>query len=543
MKRLWKQIVSGLSPRTLKINRPTQRRVVLECEAMEDRLLMTIGLLAPLQQPLAAGNFTAVTNGIVGPLATAVLAPPLTKQQSDAQMGLPMLDSKPDAPATLYLDFSGNFESDWWQNNSNGTQTHFHNVTTPVFDTDGDPTKFSADEQNTIKQIWARVAEDYAPFNINVSTDYYGSLNDRQALKVAIGGNNTDWLHQNASGISSIGSFTDSAPNVVFVFDLIAWAKAGVTDGLGRPIDGIAAMATSISHEAGHSFGLYHQSLYNVSGDKLQEYNPGSGGWAPIMGDNLSAAARTTWDADENDQRHYQDDMAVIASANNGFGFRADDHGNTIATADPLTRSLYAFGPLTGKGIIEQMNDVDAFSFTTGGGALQVTVNAAQFGPNLIPVAQLWSSSGFVADADAGSFTQSIIHANVGAGTYYVLVKGFGDYGDVGQYTVSVNFSPVLTTAAATTTTTAPVSQVSGGSVLLSSAVLGQNPTAGAGGFVTQVTPLTKTALLAESHIAALTTHGEPASTGRLSLPRVAPRHDSPLDLFFADYALPVGIG
>src|SRR5262249_22235722 len=161
----------------------------------------------------------------------------------------------------LYLDFTGNFESDWWQNNSNGTQTHFHNVTTPVFDTDGDATKFSADEQSTIKQIWARVAEDYAPFNINVSTDYYGSFNDRQALKVAIGGNNTDWLHQNASGISSIGSFTDSAPNVVFVFDLIAWAKAGVTDGLGRPIDGIAAMATSISHEAGHSFGLYHQSL------------------------------------------------------------------------------------------------------------------------------------------------------------------------------------------------------------------------------------------------------------------------------------------
>lgn len=540
MKRLWKQLVSGMSSKTGKTNRPVRRSVVLECEAMEERMLMTIGLLAPLQQPLAAASFTGVTNGIVAPPATTILAPPLTKQQSDAQMGLPMLDSKPDAPATLYLDFTGNFESDWWQNNSNGTQTHFRNITTPVFDTDGDPTKFSADEQSTIKQIWARVAEDYAPFNINVSTDYYGSFNDRQALKVAIGGNNTDWLHQNASGISSIGSFTDSAPNVVFVFDLIAWAKAGVKDGLGRPIDGIAAMATSISHEAGHSFGLYHQSLYNVSGDKLQEYDPGSGGWAPIMGDNLSAAARTTWDAGENDQGHFQDDMAVIASANNGFGYRADDHGNTIATADPL-RSLTPWLQ-TGHGIIEQMNDVDVFSFTTGGGALQVTVNAAQFGPNLIPVAELWSSTGYVARADAGSFTQSIIHANLGAGTYYVLVKGFGDQDDVGQYTVSVDQNQVLTAATSTMPpTTAPVS---GGSLFLTGSTLSANPAAGAPGLPPTTTTVRKTTSFA-THVAALTAHGAGAAPIAATAPwtKTALRQDSPLDLFFADYGLPVGIG
>ena len=56
----------------------------------------------------------------------------------------------------------------------------------------------------------------------------------------------------------------------------------------------------------------------------------------------------------------------------------------------------------------------------------------------------------FVARADAGSLTQSIIHANVPAGTYYVLVKSFGDYGDVGQYTVSVSTGSVLTQKSAT---------------------------------------------------------------------------------------------
>ena len=52
--------------------------------------------------------------------------------------------------------------------------------------------------------------------------------------------------------------------------------------------------------------------------------------------------------------------------------------------------------------------------------------------------------------------TRSIIDINLTAGeTYYVRVRGLGDYGDVGQYTVTV--SPVMTyqmTAVQTTTMT-----------------------------------------------------------------------------------------
>jgi hypothetical protein len=436
-------------------SRTPARRVRPAVDPLEQRLLLDGGGVlgaAPQTAALVGG-----LGDVVAPRPTEVLDPTnLPKDLRDREMGLPLLDSKPDAPATLYLDFTGNFESDWWHYDDNGNQVHHLNITTPVFDTDGNPASFSADEKALIKEIWARVAEDYAPFNINVSTDYYGSFNNGQALKVAIGGDNTDWLHLDASGISAIGSFTSNDPNVVFVFDLVAWAKAGVTDSEGRPLDGAAAMATTISHEAGHAFGLRHHSLYNVNGDMIAEYDPGTLGWTPIMGNN-KAGDRTTWDAGPTDIRTYQDDLAIIGGPANGFGFRADDHGNTMATATPLTPSIFVWGPLTGKGIINDWrSDVDFFKFTTQGGAVKVDADAARFGPNLIPVAELWSDHGFVARADAGGFTQSIIHANVPAGTYYVLVKGFGDYGDEGQYTVSVDFGPPVLAQATVLNVTPP---------------------------------------------------------------------------------------
>lgn len=426
----------------------------------------------------AGTGVTAVLNTSIKNLPLAPIV--ITDQMRDQQMGTPLLDSNPGAPATLYLDFNGNFESDWFILNSNGTQQHFKNVSTPTFDTDGDPTKFSAGEQATIKEIWQRVSEDYAPFNINVSTDYYGTFNDRQAVHVVIGGSNNDWLKQDASGISSIGSFHDAAPNTVFVFDLMAWARAGVTDGEGHPLNGTAAIANTASHEAGHSFGLFHHSLYNVSGDMMFEYDPGTSGWTPIMGNNL-AADRTTWDADPTDQgpNTNQVDMDVIGGSANGFGFRVDDHGDTPATAGALTSGPSVISPLTGKGIIGNMHDVDAFKFTTTmAGTLKIVVNAAQFGPNLIPIAQLWSANGPIANANAGGLTQSIITVNVPAGTYFVLVKSWGDYGDVGQYSISVTTplvyqgSTVLVPYAVNTTIQPPTDA-------LNPAVLNVNATAG----------------------------------------------------------------
>src|SRR5262249_1399965 len=147
-----------------------------------------------------------------------VLDPVNSPEDRDLAMGLPLLDSNPGAPVALYLDFTGNFEATW--SNSDGDfPKPGRPVVTPVFNLDNDSAKFGGIRQGMIKEIWARVAEDFAPFNVNVTTHYYGGFNDGQALKVAIGGLHTDWYTVPSSGTSNIGSFSNSAaPNVVFVF-------------------------------------------------------------------------------------------------------------------------------------------------------------------------------------------------------------------------------------------------------------------------------------------------------------------------------------
>ncbi len=404
-----------------------QRRPQLE--TLDPRVLFSVTPY-PMAQVATKGNIAAFVQ--------------MSQRQIDQQMGLPMLDSLPGAPATIYLDFNGNFLSSW----STGGQT-FTNVSTPVWDMDGNRSNFNAAEQAVIKQVWARVAEDYAPFNINVSTDYYGSFENGKALQIAIGGDNSDWLHQDASGISSIGSFHDAQPNIVFAFDMVAWAKAGVKDGEGRSMNGPGALANTITHEAGHSFGLFHHSTYDARGRLVDEYDAGSSNWTPIMGNN-KADDRTTWAFLPTDQgaNVWQDDMAVIGGVANGFGFRGDDHGNTRATADALVHQGPAYSilnSLNGNGIINQPNDKDFFKFTASRAAVQIQVDAAKFGPNMLPLIQLWSASGKVADANYASPTKSVIKvSNLLAGqTYYLMVSSLGEYGDVGQYTVSV--SNVLT--------------------------------------------------------------------------------------------------
>ena len=51
----------------------------------------------------------------------------------------------------------------WWN------AGHPDPIVTPAFDTDGNPASFNLTEQRAIVAIWRAVAEDYAPFDIDVS--------------------------------------------------------------------------------------------------------------------------------------------------------------------------------------------------------------------------------------------------------------------------------------------------------------------------------------------------------------------------------------
>jgi len=77
------------------------------------------------------------------------------------------LASDPSAPNTFYLDFDGQrvADTDWNRNDNNGLPIHAR-----PYDTDGDVTTFSQTELDAIFEIWQRVSEDYAPFDINITT-------------------------------------------------------------------------------------------------------------------------------------------------------------------------------------------------------------------------------------------------------------------------------------------------------------------------------------------------------------------------------------
>src|SRR5207244_1199483 len=57
--------------------------------------------------------------------------------------------------------------------------------------------------------------------------------------------------------------------------------------------------------------------------------------WGPIMGNG--GATLLQWSKGEYfNADNIQDDLAIISSPQNGFGYRTDDHADTIASADPL---------------------------------------------------------------------------------------------------------------------------------------------------------------------------------------------------------------
>jgi hypothetical protein len=333
---------------------------------------------------------------------------------------VPQLSSRPGATAKLYLDFIGAPAQHW------GT----YNVpTTPAYDTDGDPTTFSSTELANISQIWARVAEKYSPFNLDVTTIDPGVYPHKVVQRIVIGGDSTWTPQKKVGGISYVGAFASPLlPNTSWVFPVELLN--------GDPKD----TAEATSHEAGHAFGLQHQSVW--SGNTLvQEYNPGDSLRAPVMGVSYSAARGLWWyGTDDREPGSIQDDLAVLSGSTNGFGYRPDDHGNTIATADLLVPTNG--NTISATGVIERNGDVDDFSFTTGAGTDTFTLSVAPNGPTLDGTLRILNIAGTViATADTASLGESL-SLNLAAGSYYLSISGHGNYGDLGQYSITGTINP-----------------------------------------------------------------------------------------------------
>jgi hypothetical protein len=89
--------------------------------------------------------------------------------QSQRSVDAFALHSRVTAMKSIYLDFTGH--------NISGTAWNDQQpmIVAPPFDNDGDPNTFSSSELAIITEVWQRVSEDFAPFDIDVTTEYPGS--------------------------------------------------------------------------------------------------------------------------------------------------------------------------------------------------------------------------------------------------------------------------------------------------------------------------------------------------------------------------------
>ncbi len=350
---------------------------------------------------------------------------------------------------------------------------------------------------------------------------------------MVIGGDSEDLQEgfTDAAGIAPTASFLSNntnKPNVGLAFAY----RPDQTMGLHTEYE----IAKTVSHEAGHVLGLRHQAEYD-RGDYVDSREPGNRGFSPIMGgwqdkevtslgfllnQNGGHPMRTIWwegpaeplidkckePVFEDKRRAFtQDDMKILGAQTpadlpniyncmdttlpddyesifgeecapilpNGFGYKADDHGDFAYDATGMGLAEQAGNFSAWRGIIEKHSDVDYFSFVVPRPALttqtqpMVTVDARvvvsdRFEPNLFPILELRDFTGAQMLAESRDIQGRIVSSVGGSdpirstsfdssiltellpGEYRLAVRSHGDYGDTGQYTlqVRVNAGPYI---------------------------------------------------------------------------------------------------
>lgn len=363
--------------------------------------------------------------------------------------------SRPGLTKRVYINFVGQTVSGTAWNSSLGRDS----IVALPYNTDSDPTTFSDAEQAAIKRIWQRMAEDFAPFDIDVTTERPATLNSTTAIVLIT--RNTDANGDpnpasSAGGVAYVNVF--GASNFISTYSP-AWVYH---NNLGNSEANIAEAA---SHEIGHNLGLSHD------GTTTQAYYGGHGtasdpiSWGPLMGTGYGKNVSQWSKGEYLNANNTQDDLAIIAGKT---GYRTDDHGNTPGAATPLAvtggTTISSTTPETdptnansaNKGVIERTTDTDVFSFVTGAGSIQLNANpwiqpAGTRGGNLDILLELRDESGaLVASSNPSNLTTASISANVAQGIYYLHVRntGTGDpfastptgytvYGSGGQYFLS----------------------------------------------------------------------------------------------------------
>lgn len=335
---------------------------------------------------------------------------------------------------TIYLDFDGATVSGTaWNGSAVGLSPGDYRGWVP----DG---AADADRLRAVQRIWQRVAEDFAPFDVDVTTEDPGDdAIERSGPADATYGTRV-LVSSSKDAARTICPTACSGSSWIEVFDLTAahayYQPSWVfPDMVGNHTKDVAEV---ISHEVGHTLGLQHD------GDAGGGYDYGHRSWAPIMGAAffrpITQWSRGSYAGADNQQ----DDLAVMAA--HGAPLREDEAVDTVAGAGP---------PPTGTAYITTNADRDVYDLGRCAGEVVLTARPAPVGPNLdIRLRLLRADGSAIAAADPPSAARSRsratglsarIDVHVPGARYLASVAGVGrggavsgydGYGSLGAYTL-----------------------------------------------------------------------------------------------------------
>ena len=381
-------------------------------------------------------------------------APPAAITQTEVFQ----LHSKPGATNILYLDFDGHDLIDTAWNGYSGQSVLYMKP----YSSDSDYSSFSTSELDRIAESWRRVAEDFSPFDVDVTTEEPPFTINQTTGRIEYGSNVGHILTTNQLDLNGYWVYKQGGCGCGGVAYYNGFGSSSLSPGLvfNTSMNGVSE---AISHEFGHNLNLSHDGQSPGDGAYYRGHGSGAVSWAPIMGASYYVNM-TQWSRGEYlNANNPQDDMAQISSL---LFYESDDHEDLLfAEATPLVivnnTDVDSLGRVSdpswetfeNKGVIEDWNDIDLFRMTIGVGTIDVTVTPAHHEvylsgsrSNLDLEVTLLDNLGSVLqtsnpDLDIEASINFVVPA---PGTYYLEITGVGrgdplgdgysDYASIGQY-------------------------------------------------------------------------------------------------------------